>query len=39
MTTTQPLAERFPGLDPDLAGMLEKAAAAARDMARAGLPR
>ena len=28
MTTTQPLAERFPGLDPDLAGMLEKAAAA-----------
>jgi acetyl esterase len=28
MTTTQPLAERFPGLDPDLAGILEKAAAA-----------
>ena len=28
MTTAQPLAERFPGLDPDLAGMLEKAAAA-----------
>ena len=28
MTTTQPLAERFPGLDPDLAGLLEKAAAA-----------
>jgi acetyl esterase len=28
MTTTEPLAGRFPGLDPDLAGMLEKAAAA-----------
>ena len=28
MTTVQPLAERFPGLDRDLAGMLEKAAAA-----------
>ncbi|HTQ94408.1 MAG TPA: alpha/beta hydrolase [Streptosporangiaceae bacterium] len=28
MTTSEPLAERFPGLDPDLAGMLEKAAAA-----------
>ncbi len=28
MTTTQPLAGRFPGLDPDLAAMLEKAAAA-----------
>jgi acetyl esterase/lipase len=31
MTTTQPLAERFPGLDRDLAAMLEQAA-------RAGLP-
>jgi acetyl esterase len=28
MTTTQPLAERYPGLDRDLAGMLEQAAAA-----------
>jgi acetyl esterase len=28
MTTTQPLAERFPGLDPALAGLLEQAAAA-----------
>lgn len=48
MTTTQPLAERFPGLDPALAGALEQAAAAglpsiaeltpaqARDRVRAG---
>jgi acetyl esterase len=28
MTTTQPLAERYPGLDRDLAGVLEKTAAA-----------
>jgi acetyl esterase/lipase len=48
VTTTQPLAERFPGLDPALAGALEQAAAAglpsiaeltpaqARDRVRAG---
>lgn len=48
MTTVQPLTERFPGLDPALAGMLEQAAAAglpsiteltpaqARDRVRAG---